>query len=259
MIFFFAGKKTLNLNAFISLILPFSDIGKGFTGCFLAFYLFIPFLNLFLSHCTRKKHFALIVLLLLVYTILPTIPTVSVTFNYVSWFIVCYIIGAFLRLYDVKAITDHVGLKLFLALLLSLLSILALTYLCYRTGRDIRTAYYLLSDSNKPLALLVAVLAFSFFHSLSIGYKPWINMVASTTFGVLLIHANSDAMRTWLWREVLQNEKMYAKPSFVLHAVLSVLGVFVLCSLIDLIRIQLLERPVLVWYDNSAPQCHSDR
>ena len=249
LVFFFAGRKTLSLNAVISLILPFSSIGKGFTGCFLAFYLFIPFLNLFLRYCTKKQHLAIISLLIVVYTILPTIPTVSVTMNYVTWFIVCYIIGAFLRLYNVKAITDHVGIKLFLAILLSLLSITALAYLSFRTGRNIRTAYYLLSDSNKPFALLVSVFAFSFFHSHSIGYNPWINMVASTTFGVLLIHANSDAMRTWLWKEVLQNEKMYGKPGFILHAVISVLGVFILCSLIDLIRIRLLERPVMVWYD----------
>ena len=53
---------------------------------------------------------------------------------------------------------------------------------------------------------------------------------------VLLIHANSDTMRRWLWKDVLHNVEMYDSSNFVLHAFCCVIGVFIICSLIDLLR-----------------------
>ena len=55
-------------------------------------------------------------------------------------------------------------------------------------------SYFLVADSNKPRAVLTAVFAFLFFKNLEIGYSKVINIIAASTFGVLLIHANSDTM-----------------------------------------------------------------
>lgn len=55
-------------------------------------------------------------------------------------------------------------------------------------------------------------------------------------FGVLLIHANSDVMRQWLWKDVLNNVESYYSEHFILHAFLSILLIFVICVVIDLIR-----------------------
>ena len=74
------------------------------------------------------------------------------------------------------------------------------------------------------------------FKNLKIQYNPFINAVASTCFGVLLIHANSDTMRQWLWEDVLQNAKVYNSSYFCFHAICSVLGLFSICSIIDMGR-----------------------
>ena len=73
--------------------------------------------------------------------------------------------------------------------------------------------------------------------------------MASATFGVLLIHANSDAMRGWLWGTTLQNTKAFQQSWWLAHALLSVLVVYVVCTGIDLLRICLVERPFFRWYD----------
>ena len=75
--------------------------------------------------------------------------------------------------------------------------------------------------------------------------KPnrFINAVAATTFGVLLIHANSDIMRQWLWIDLLKNVSVYSYSWMPLHAIGSVLGIFVVCSIVDFARIILIERP----------------
>ena len=77
---------------------------------------------------------------------------------------------------------------------------------------------------------------------MNIRQSSFINTVASTTFGVLCIHANSDAMRQWLWKDTLNNVGYYSTRIGYLHAIASVLAIFVICSMIDYIRIQLIER-----------------
>lgn len=61
---------------------------------------------------------------------------------------------------------------------------------------------------------------------------------------MLLIHANSDAMRQWLWGDLLNNVGYYDNGIWVVaHAVLSVVGVYAVCTAVDLLRIKFLERP----------------
>ena len=64
-----------------------------------------------------------------------------------------------------------------------------------------------------------------------------------------MIHANSDIMRQWLWKDLLNNVAAYQSSYFVLHAVGSVLGIYIVCTLIDMLRIQFVEKPLLGWYD----------
>lgn len=56
------------------------------------------------------------------------------------------------------------------------------------------------SDSNTVLALAISICSFMCFKNLKIGYSKLINTIGGSTFGVLLIHANSDVMREWLWK-----------------------------------------------------------
>ena len=84
---------------------------------------------------------------------------------------------------------------------------------------------------------MTGVSTFLFFKNLKIGYSKVINTIAASTFGVLLIHANSDTMRRWLWVDVCKNVGAYETGNAVVHAVLTVMIVYMLCTIIDIIRI----------------------
>lgn len=84
-----------------------------------------------------------------------------------------------------------------------------------------------------------------FFRNLEIKYNKYINLIAGTIFGVLQIHANSDAMRTWLWGDVLKNDIVYFSEWLMIHSFGSVIGVFLICSIIDLLREKFIENPML--------------
>ena len=109
--------------------------------------------------------------------------------------------------------------------------------------------YFFVNVSNKLFALLPAVATFLFFKNLHLPYCKVINIISATTFGVLLLHANSDTMRQWLWKDVLNNVGMYNSKWLVVHAIGSVMAVYVICVLIDLIRINLIEKKVMGYWD----------
>lgn len=108
----------------------------------------------------------------------------------------------------------------------------------------LKIEYYFISDSNKPLALITAVCAFMYFKNLNIRYSKFINTVAASVYGVLLIHANSDTMRQWLWIDVLNNTGMYNSMWLPVHAICSVIGIYIICTVIDIMRIRFVENPL---------------
>ena len=109
--------------------------------------------------------------------------------------------------------------------------------------------YRWISDSNTLLALLTGVCPFMFFKDLHIKYNPLINKIGACTFGVLLIHASSDTMRQWLWKDFLDNVGYFSSNYFILHAVLSVVVIFIVCVIIDYLRQRTIEKWMFVYID----------
>ena len=105
-------------------------------------------------------------------------------------------------------------------------------------------AYFFVADSNKFLAVLTALSWFLFFQNLKLKYSRLINTAAASTFGVLMIHANSDAMRRWLWQDVVDCVGMYDAKWAAVYAVGCVLVIFAVCTALDRFRIRFIEKPL---------------
>ena len=248
LIFWLSGYSTFSAKAFLKMMFPFFTVRDNFTACFLLFYLFIPFINKLLHALTEKEHLILMALCLFIYTILPSFTKANVGYNYVTWFIVLYIIASYIRLYPKQIFegTGKWGLLTAGAVASSWMSVITLAWIGNRFGKT-QIAYFFVSDSNKILAVITALCAFLFFKNLKIRQSRFINTLAASAFGVLLIHANSDTMRQWLWRDVLKNVEWYHTPWIYLHTIGSVLGVYIVCTVIDMVRRYLLEKPFLEW------------
>lgn len=247
LIFIASGYESFTLTGIVKAILPITSIGTNFTGCYLVFYLCIPFLNILVRNMSEKQHIALLGLMFFTYIFMGTIPKFDVTMNYVSWFICLYFIAAYIRLYPKKVFENAKlwGVCAAVLAILCILSVLCCVWIGARIGKQI--AFYFVTDSNTFLAVCIGVSSFLFFKNLKIKQSRVINTIAASTFGVLLIHANSDTMRKWLWQTVLNVKGAFSlsTPLLVLHATLSVLGVFIVCVIIDQIRIRTVERFVL--------------
>lgn len=238
LIFVATGVVTFTFTSFARALIPISNVGDGFTTGFIFFYLFIPFINVLISHIDKSMHQKLILLCLFIYTIWYMVPGYRVTYNYVTWFIVLYLISSYVRLYPFTRFnTKHWGYLSLLLICISAVSVIALRYMGYNNP------FRLVADSNAILALLTAFTTFMFFKDLQIKQSRFINTVAASCFGVLLIHANSNAMRQWLWCDTLRNVEYLDSSYCALHAITAVLVIYIICTLIDMIRIRFIERP----------------
>lgn len=243
-VFMVVGLKTFKYATLFYWLLPFKNLTSSFTAGFLAFFLFIPFVNALINALDRKKHFLLLAALLSVFSIFPTFTfgRISIANNYVCWFAIVYIVGAYVRKYPLK-VFDHRGYMACLAgtaFVAGCLSVAVTANLLPRMA-GIRLSWcYWLCDSEKLTALAAAVAFFLFFRSMRLPYLKFVNIVALATFGVLLIHTRTETMRHWLWCDVCKNVEEYGAG--IGRAILVVICVYVVCVLLELLRQQIFEK-----------------
>lgn len=244
--FALAGKETITPMRIIKLVMPVWSFETNFTSCFIGFWLTIPFLNILVNNMTKKQHQMLLVLLLTMYTILGSVPGFNVAVNYVTWFGIIYFIASYIRLYpnpifENRRLWGWVTLVVFI---LTSISIVSMQYL-FNAGP------FFVSDSNKILAVAVAISSFLWFKNLEVSTSKLINWIGGSTFGVLLIHANSEAMRDFLWKDIVDCVGHYSLSLGRLagYSVIVVVTIFAACIIIDRLRIKLIEEPFFRWFD----------
>lgn len=246
-IFLISGHEVLSMRHLINVFVPFWGLSSGFVSCFIVFYLTIPFWNILIRNMNKKEHGLLLILLLTCYTLFGSIPTFEITFNYITWFGVIYLIASYIRLYPQPLFSRRPlwGLLTVSLVALAIVSIVVLMKMHH-------SAYLLVSDCNKLFAVAIATTSFLWFKNMDIKYNKLINAFGAASFGVLLIHANSAAMRSWLWEDIVNVVGHYSMPpiNLVLFCLGTVLTIFIVCNLIDQLRIATFEKWFFNWYDS---------
>lgn len=249
-IFLATGYEDITLRRIFMLAFgSFYSIGREFVGSFLVFYLIVPFLNLFTKQLNRKQHFYLMFFLVFVFSVVYTFLFASDACRYVGWYVTLYFVASYIRLYPNKYFENRrfALWSTIISLVLTWLSILTIDFV--GTKFDFTYVYYMCADSQKILALLLSLSLFCLFKNLNIKQNKLINTFAASAFGVFLIHANSNAMRTWLWQDFLKVPEQYNSPMLPLHLASSVLGIYLVCAGIDYLRIKIIEEPVFLKLD----------
>ena len=250
-IFYIAGYEDISLLRIIRLLMPFWGFRDGFVTCFIAFWLFIPFLSILVQNLNKQQHQLLLLLTLSLYTIFGSIPTFEISFNYITWFCILFFVASYFRLHP-HTIFDNRKLWGWMTLLSVFFACVSIIGLRMFLGERVGLGYKLVEDCNKFFAVAIAICSFLWFKNMKIKYSKIINAFGAGTFGVFLIHANSGAMRTWLWKETVDCVGHYyslTTGSLVLYSIGVVLSIFIICNLIDQLRIATVEKWFFRWYD----------
>ena len=243
LLFVATGYEDFSVKMLLFKLVPMRMVQDGFTSCFLWFYLCIPFQTVLVTNLNQRMHGYLVLLCLGIYTLTSTVPGFHVTMNYVSWFIVLFFIASYIRFYGLlpKVSTSKWGGILLVCMMVSIVSVMVAVYANAVLGKQI-WIFRPVSDSNTFLAVATSISAFMYFKDLKMKHHKRINTIAASTFGVLLIHANSDTMRYWLWQKVVDCKRAYYFSHSCLYAIGAALAIFAICIVIDYIRIHTIEK-----------------
>jgi len=229
-----------------------------FVWPYFALMLFAPFINSMLAGIDKKTHLKMLALMLLIWSIVPFFTGFSLVYNNFVWFVMLYILAGYIR--RCPACEDGVCLRranryLIISGLLYLA--LALYVLCFDL-LGTRWAFFAknctrLSQQQSPLTVALAVSLLLAFRNMKPRFNKTVNLLASATFGVYLIHEYSS-VRTFLWKNFFKNAS-HLQDSFgelVIHAFVAIAAVYIVCTIIDLARIYIVERPLMRGVDKAC-------
>ncbi len=225
----------------------FANPNGGFVSAFLWMYLTIPVMNLLLKHISKSQLYLFLLVLITMFSVVGTFCMTNV-YHHVFWYMTLYLLGSAIRQHPFQWMErNKICLPL---LLLSLIGALASVFVingaAYWLNHPswMKLSYHFVADSHKILALAVSLFAFLTFKNWQLGYSKFINGVASTCFGVLLIHAAFNGMRRWLWQDFVDVPRAHTFPFWTLvgYSIVVAVGVFVTCSALDWLRIRYIEK-----------------
>lgn len=236
--FYIFGYKTFELKDFIINLIPIRSLDKGFMESYLIFYLFIPFLNIIVNSLKEKQHTVLLTICLSIFVLFETIPFLEIKNSYVTWFITIYLLASYIRNYpkEIYSKNKFWFLSTIISMTISIIVIIYSAWEGYKLNRFLSFQY--MSDSSTFLAVINSINIFMLFRNLRIRQSKIINLLGSTTIGILCIHSHGGTMNDFLWGKLLNNVNVYNNNSnyLLIHIFLSVIAIYLVCSIIEVIR-----------------------
>lgn len=236
----------------IFIFMPVSMKRYWFVTAYIIVYLFSPYMKVFIDAMDKKMFQRFLLTSLILYSVIPTLlgfleydsnTEVWLYFNRMIWLLIMYSVGAYIRLYSLPLLRSMkyallCALGSFALMTNSILVIYELDTVFYRS---IEIAYWW--RPNTVLMVLLSVGIFCVFLQLNVPYSPWINRVASTTFGIYLLHDNK-ILRNWFWKTFIRLAEQLDTPTLIPQIFAVSAGIFLVGMTIDFAR-QAIERVTL--------------
>ncbi len=242
---------TLKINQWISVFLPINGNIHGFASTYLVFYLLIPFLNKAARHINRKQTLFLVCLLAYVqvgsYLIGQFAKYYPPFRSEITLFVLFYFISLYLKRYlPLKEENRKKTLAVSSIIFLFCWAFVFVTWILsdYESTNGIhRFLSSFCGDESSVIFIVGGYAMFFFFKSLKMPHVRWVNYLAKTMFGILLIH-DHNFFRYVLWPQIIHAASWYNSPWFLLIVLVVSLAVFLACAAIDLFRGGVLEKYV---------------
>lgn len=200
---------------------------------YLLFSLLVPYLNIGLKKLNELQYRKLVVIILLLWSVIPTLTINTISSGELDFFIAVYIIGGYIRLHVDLDRINSTKLKVFMltsivALIGSVLFFDCLGIILKSDALIAKATWF--KNYNSILAVCCAISVFIYFLRKRF-YVGAINNISKTALGIYIL-SDSIVVRNYIWNVVSPNENYVDNP--YLHAAIKILVVFVLCMLIDL-------------------------
>ena len=234
------GVHEFSIKEAVKSFLPVITREYWFINVYLLMYILSPFLNILINHLKKEELKRLIIILLFAFCIMPSCLPGSMNFDTtggygIIWFIVIYMVAAWIRLYDINIKSLKIKRKYYLLFYLVLSLIIASLRITFKVN--------IMYNSNFILVFFASIFLFLYFKDLKIRLERISNIIvyiSSLTFGVYLIHTQKILSEFVLYNQILHT-KMWLNSWFGLFiSVFLIIGSFIIYLLIESFRQKIL-------------------
>ena len=244
------NKENFDIKNLILNLFPITFKRYWFATTYFILYLFHPYINKFLNSLSQKEHFNFIIIGVVIFYLLSTITTMDYYGNELLYFLIIYVIGAYLSKYKNNFLYSNCNyLKIMISsIVLIFLSIILFEILGFKfTFFNNHSTYF--SNMNSIFVLLFSVSLFALFTKQKQSSNKIINSISSLVFGIYLISDNKY-LRGIIWCNLLKNKEFFSSNILVIHILGSVFIVCIVCILIEFIRKKFFDVFVYKYLDN---------
>lgn len=233
---------------FLSSFFPITGNVHGFAAAYLILYACIPFLSLVAKNINKKQHQLLLLILFSVDIFSQIMQAITghdqKLYSNVGFFIFCYFLTLYLKRYPFKLLNSQ--LFLFTVFLICWLVIAGLyTVLYLHPDKKIFSILLQLVNSQHTINCVLAGYAmFFFFRNIKIPRISAINFLAKPTFAILMIH-DHNFFRPVVWNTIIKANTWYYSKHFIVRVGLTVVFIYLVCTVIDYIRLYLIEKNIM--------------
>lgn len=235
----------------IKSFLPVTYYQYWFITVYVVLYLLSPFFNKLINQLDKKQFTVMAAIMFVMVSIIPVIRTdtsYTVFSNQFLTGLFGYFIGAYLRKCPIKFM-DNIWVPL-------TMFIVSYTLICMASVAGAKHEY--LNDAsqliiiknivtNNNLSLLNTIASVSLMmlcKNIKLGSIKMVNFISQCCVGVYLIH-DAPALRPYLWANIVKTPAMAQTVLYPLKAVASAIMIFAACSVIELARIYIIEKPIM--------------
>lgn len=240
--FVIVGLEPFQMKDFVKGIAPVIFSRWWFASTYFVLYLLSPYINSLLKTFSEKQYRSYLTVLFLCWCVIPTLTGKTFQSNALLWFVFLYSLAGYFRLFGIKlSLSGYKCIALsFAAIILTFLSAVLFDVLGTKMSVFAEHTTYFYNMQRLPV-LFISLFMFIGFSKLDLRYNKVINVISSATFGVYLIH-DHRFVRRFLWKTLFRNAS-YSKSNMLIPYSLLVIGaVFAGCTIIELLRIRLLEK-----------------
>lgn len=233
-LFISSGKEAFEIRKALQVMLPITQDQQWFASTYFVMYLLHPYVNIFLHALNRDDYRKFLLCVFIYWGIIPMLTKSSFQGNNLVNFVCLYAMAGYIRLW-----ANDFGSSKYLWYGAGIIA-LNWGYITVMSFLGTRWAFLgarmtLLTGMMRPLTLGAALSLFIGFKHLGMKYNSIINLLASATFGVYLIHDN-HIFRPYMWDKIFKLSSYQESSYLIPYTIAVIIAVYLSCSIIELIR-----------------------
>lgn len=260
---FFYNILNVIIGIRIGAISSFGDIGYvfpimtekyWFITSYLLIYVLSPYFNKLIGLFKKNEYQKFLIIILGIWCVIPTIfgffyntSEILLFYNRFIWLSIMYFVGAYIRIYNIKCLDTKKKCIITYAVTLFIM-VLSIVFINnfndYFTRIGTTKAVYFWTPNN-ILMLIFSLSFFVFFTKLKIKNNKVINMVASTTLGIYLLH--DGVIKKYVWKNYFKSNIYICSNNWYVYLLGTTVLIFVVGFVVDIIR-QFLEKYIIKKY-----------